>query len=404
MGGIAPEVFESFRRFMQKIITRKTCRVCGGKLKELFSLGNLAISTFLKSPKSKIRRAPLDMMICQNHNCELWQLRHTAPQELMFSGHYWYRSGLNSVIVKDLKGIVEECFKIRKPKNTESFLDVGCNDGTLLGFVPKEMYRVGVEPAKNLIDEAIKHADIMYPVFWEKAFLKVRFEYISAIGMFYDSEDPNAFVKNITSHLADSGIFVTQLMVLKTMIEQNDVGNICHEHLLYPSYKSLVCLFERNGLEIFKVEENSINGGSYRIFARHYKNGSIKFKEPEADPKKFFKAILKNRADTSNFIKTEVKGCKLAIFALGASTKGNTILQWYKMNPIYIAGISDKSPEKFGKYTPGTNIRIFSEKAREFADYFWILPYAFAETFMKREREAGYKGKFIISTPKFEIK
>ena len=119
---------------MQKIITRKTCRVCGGKLKELFSLGNLAISTFLKSPKSKIRRAPLDMMICANHDCELWQLRHTAPQELMYSGFYWYHSALNPVIVKDLKGIVEQAFKIRKSKNTDSFLDVGCNDGNILSL------------------------------------------------------------------------------------------------------------------------------------------------------------------------------------------------------------------------------------------------------------------------------
>ena len=63
------------------------------------------------------------------------------------------------------------------------------------------------------------------------------------------------------------------------MLEKNDVGNICHEHLEYYSYDSLKYLFEKNGLEIFKVEENSINGGSYRIFARLYKNGSINYPE-----------------------------------------------------------------------------------------------------------------------------
>ena len=99
---------------------------------------------------------------------------------------------------------------------------------------------------------------------------------ITAIGMFYDLEDPNKFISDATKSLDDEGIFIAQLMCLKSMIKQNDLGNICHEHIEFYSLKSLKYLFEKNGMEIFKIEENDINGGSYRIYCRKYKKGSIK--------------------------------------------------------------------------------------------------------------------------------
>ena len=89
--------------------------------------------------------------------------------------------------------------------------------------------------------------------------------------MFYDLEDPNKFIKDSVSALDDKGVFIAQLMCLKSMIEKNDVGNICHEHIEFYSLESLKYLFETNGLEIFKIEENDINGGSYRIYCRKFK-------------------------------------------------------------------------------------------------------------------------------------
>src|SRR3990167_2562353 len=96
-------------------------------------------------------------------------------------------------------------------------------------------------------------------------------------------------------------------MTLKPMIQKNDLGNLCHEHLEFYSYPSLVYLFEKNGLEIFKVEENSINGGSYRLFARKLRKGSIKYKEPKLDYQLFAKRIELNRKKCLDFIRGEVK-------------------------------------------------------------------------------------------------
>ena len=230
---------------------------------------------------------------------------------------------------------------------------------------------------------------------------------ITAIGMFYDLEDPNKFIKDAQRALADDGIFVAQLMCLAPMIEKNDLGNICHEHLEYYSLASLKYLFETNGLEMFKIEENNVNGGSYRIFARHYKGTGISFDEKydRTDILNFAKRLEDNRKRCVDFIKAEVaKGKKVYVY--GASTKGNVILQYYGLDHTLITAAAERSPEKWGKYTIGSWIPIISEEEARKAkpDYFLVLPWAFFDEFYKREADwrAG-GGKFIVPLPDFRV-
>lgn len=388
--------------------TRKTCRVCGHKpLTPILSLGNHYISTFLTHPKEKTPKAPLELVLCKN--CDLLQLKHTAPQELLYARHYWYWSGLNPVITADLKEIAQVATKMVKPKKGDIVLDIGANDGTLLKFYPKSLIRVGCEPATNLIKHLRRvtpHviADFWTYKAWKKKFGEKKAKVITAIGMFYDMEDPNQFIRDAAKALDKNGIFIAQLMTLKPMIQKNDLGNLCHEHLEFYSYPPLVYLFEKNGLEIFKVEENSINGGSYRLFARHLKKGSIKYKEPKYDYKAFAKRLETNKKKAVDFIKREVKKGK-KVYVYGASTKGNTILQYYGLDYKLIKAAADKDKQKWGKYTVGTLIPIMDEdKARKDADYFFVSPWAFFDTFYKRERDWLKRGgKFIVPLPNFRV-
>ncbi len=263
----------------EKYSTIKKCRVCATHdLKSILSLGNLYVSTFVSNREENVGRAPLELVLCQN--CKLLQLRDTAPQELMYSGHYWYQSGLNHVIVNDLKEIALIASSMAGLKPGDIVLDIGANDGTLLSFYGKEVSRVGCEPANNLVPKLREVTPHVIHGFWNlenwRSLMGDRkAKVVTAIGMFYDMEDPNQFIRDAAEILSEDGLFIAQLMCLRPMLEKNDLGNICHEHLEYHSYESLKYLFEKNGLEIFKVEENSINGGSYRIFARHFDKGSI---------------------------------------------------------------------------------------------------------------------------------
>tara|TARA_Y100000590_G_scaffold465207_1_gene636828 strand:- start:631 stop:1593 length:963 start_codon:yes stop_codon:yes gene_type:complete len=316
---------------------------------------------------------------------------------------------------KALKDIYFSCLKHVKLKKNDVILDIGANDGTLLKYFNKNLTTIGCEPANNLVGKLKKNCDYVLNDFWSyKKFQELitkkklkKPKVITAIGMFYDLEDPNKFIKDSVSALDDKGVFIAQLMCLKSMIEKNDVGNICHEHIEFYSLESLKYLFETNGLEIFKIEENDINGGSYRIYCRKFSKGSISLPKENVltSVQNFVKRVKKNKLLTMKFIKKAVKK-KKKIFLYGASTKGNTLLQYYKLNKKIIPYAAERSPEKWKKYTVGTGIEIISEKkARKLKpDYFLVTPWGFIKEFVKRESKWLKRGgKFIVPFPKFKL-
>jgi NDP-4-keto-2,6-dideoxyhexose 3-C-methyltransferase len=392
--------------------TRTTCRLCGSAdLQDLLSVGDQYINDFV--PRERIGkglRAPLDLVMCGG--CSLIQLRHTAPQELLYARHYWYRSGVTDTMRRALRDITAGVEQMVALQPGDVVLDIGANDGTLLAsYQVPGLVRVGCEPANNLIDQLRGNADHVIHDFWSYqryAELGVpKAKVVTAIGMFYDLEDPNQFIRDAQRVLADDGVFVAQLMCLTPMLEKNDLGNICHEHLEYYSLESLKYLFETNGLEMFKIEENDVNGGSYRIFARHHHGTGIDFNErvTASDLAAFAERLRRNRDACVTFIKAEVAKGK-TVYVYGASTKGNVILQYYGLDASLITAAAERSPEKWGKYTVGSWIPIVSEDEARRAqpDYFLVLPWAFFDEFYAREKAWRDKGgKFIVPLPEFRV-
>ena len=408
------------------IINRETCRVCDSKMLEpLYSIGEQYINNFIqKDDIKKCIKAPLEMVICDN--CTLLQLKHTAPQELLYARYYWYKSGITKTMRNALSDITSKVEKTFDLKKGDVVLDIGSNDGTLLrSYSVPGLITVGVEPADNLVKQGKQGLSHHIHDFWNyDAYNKVvnkKAKIITAIGMFYDMEDPNLFISDSEKVLKKDGIFIAQLMCLKNMLDSNDVGNICHEHLEYYSFKSLEYLFKKNGLEIFDVEINNVNGGSYRVFAKkigetvqkmpgaHKRMQDVRKSEIGLDTKKihldFYNRLEKNKNKCYDFIKKEhAKGKKIWVY--GASTKGNVILQYYGLDHTLIEAASERSPWKWGKYTVGSMIPCVSEHEARKAqpDYFLVLPYAFFDEFYQREREWRNKGgKFILPLPEFRV-
>ncbi len=402
---------------MFETTTRKTCRICNySDLQNIYSFGEMYVSNFVSSLKDDHISAPLDLVYC--NNCSLVQLKHTAPQELLYSKFYWYRSGVNEFMINSLKDIYNTIIGLKVLQDDDIILDIGANDGTLLNFFDKKKYiTIGCEPAENLIKSLNNKCTYVIDDFWSndvfndlitnKKTKNNKAKIITAIGMFYDLEDPNIFISDIEKALDDDGVFIAQLMCLESMLKTNDLGNICHEHLEYYSFESLKYLYEKNGLEITNITKNSVNGESYRIFAKKLKKGSIKYKENTSlnDILSFVKNIEEIKKNLNKFIETELKNNK-KIFVYGASTKGNTILQYFGIDNKKIPFAADRSPEKWGKYTVGSGIKIISEQeARDQnPDYFLVLPWSFLDNFIERENEWRKKGgKFIVPFPSLRI-
>ena len=409
------------------MLTITECRSCGStNLTNILSLGLQYPSNFieLNSISDKREQIPLELIFCEKKDCSLLQLKHTASRESLYK-EYWFRSGLNEKMVEALKDITKSVEKRISLSENDIVLDIGCNDGTLLRSYQSKVRLVGFEPASNLVDEAKEGTDLIINNFFSfyefvQHFPNERIKVITSIAMFYDLEDPNSFVSDIVNCLDQDGIWIIQMAYLIPMLELNAFDNIVHEHLEYWSLKSLKRLLEEHDLEIFDVELNDVYGGSFRIFVKTKKNDKINIqnsvdeflkKEDEFGLEKketylnFANRVNSLKNKLNDFIKKEISNGKL-IYAYGASTKGNTLLQFYNLNNKLISKAADRDSKKFGKMTIGSNIPVISEEqARdEKPDYFLVLPWHLVDFFKERENEfLNNGGKFIVPLPDFKI-
>jgi NDP-4-keto-2,6-dideoxyhexose 3-C-methyltransferase len=408
------------------------CRACSSTdYKKILSLGNINVIEF-SAEKKESARIPLDLILC--NKCHLLQLKQNTNPQLLWNASYGYRSGINDTMRKELKKIVRKAEKISQLKKGDIVIDIGCNDGTLLDYYRlKKIHRVGYDPSHNVISIANKLLEkygektvSLFVDFFAKEPFKKNFDkpakLITAIAMFYDLDNPNKFLKDVYACLEKNGLFIIQQNYLLGMLKQNAFDNILHEHLEYYSLSSLNYLLNKNGFEVFDVSQNNINGGSFRTYIR--KKGTklkTKFGQKRVErmlekEKKF--GILKSITYTDfsnriekigkelkNFIKNEVKKGK-KIYIYGASTRGNTLMNYLKIDNKLIAAAAERNPYKWGKFISGSNIPIISEEqARsDNPDYFLVLPWYFRNEFIEREQEyLKNGGKFIFALPKFEV-
>ncbi len=407
------------------------CRSCLSKnLIPIISLGEQYIADFVDTPKNS-PKIPLELVLCdiESGGCGLLQLKHTTPPELLYK-QYWYMSGVNQTMREALADVTHKAERLVRLSTGNIVLDIGCNDGTLLrSYTTKNIKLVGFEPAGNLVPLAEKDTTKIINDFFSYEEFKKNFgdekaKIITSIAMFYDLDDPNKFVSDISNCLDKDGLWIIQMNYLCSMLEQNAFDNICHEHLEHYSLLSLNNLLNKHGFEIFDLELNNLNGGSFRVYIKHQGSKSIKplegagerlrkIEEYESNfglhNKEVYEKFAQRISDTAskihNFIKTETaKGKKVYVY--GASTRGNTLLQFCNLDNKLIKAAAERNPVKWGKKTNGTLIPIISEEqARsEKPDYMLVLPWHFLKEFLEREKaylELG--GKFIVPLPYFRV-
>jgi len=416
------------------IVEHKICRVCGGQLEEILSLGSHYLSNFPEPGQSDGMKAPLDLVKCTT--CHLVQLKHTAPADAMYQ-NYWYRSGTNQTMRQALADIADKAEHLIALSPGDSVLDIGCNDGTLLAsYKRQDFFRIGFDPAVNMAHysrEVADHVVVGYfeaEAYFSDPILAVhRPKVITSIAMFYDLEDPRQFVSDVKKVLDPEGLWIVQMSYLPSMLSQNEIGNICHEHLEYYSLQSFEYLLNLHDFEVVDVELNSINGGSIRAYIRNRGAdptcfGDTTYREfanervlqmrneenrinlvESATYKDFAFRVNRIKTDVVDFIREQVaKGNQVYVY--GASTKGNTLLQYFGLDHSLIAAASERNPEKWGRVTVGTHIPIVSEEDARLAspEFFLVLPWHFLEEFMARE-DAYLKsgGRFIVPMPYFTL-
>ncbi len=401
------------------------CRICKNKnLITVLSLGEQYLTgVFPKTVDEKLSKGPLNVVWCPE--CGLLQMKESYSLDEMYGDNYGYRSGLNQSMVNHLTQKIRTLEKLVQPKEDDLVIDIGSNDATSLKAYSTKCKKVGIDPTGVKFKQYYTDDIALIPNFFsaeefQHDFPNQKAKIITSIAMFYDLESPGKFVEDIEKCLADDGVWHFEQSYMPSMLRTDAYDTVCHEHLEFYSFKVVKDLLESKGMRIFDVTVNAINGGSFAINACK-KNAKYKSNEPiinwmlsqEEDmgldtprPYRLFEErTFKHRKNIKKLLESLVKDGKKVI-GYGASTKGNVLLQFCGIGKDLIPYIAEVNPDKFGSYTPGTNIPIISEEEAKAMkpDYFFVLPWHFKENILQREKDyIAQGGKFIFPLPELEI-
>lgn len=410
----------------------RTCRVCGSSaLAPVIDLGLQHLQgAFIKPGKQMppLRKIPTVVVRCDptrdDQACGLVQMACSVPPEILYSV-YWYRSGTNSTMREHLKGIAcEAAAMVAKP--AARVLDIGCNDGTLLCQYPNAYDKFGIDPS-DIVEEIAEGITVVRDRFpsprLTSAMAGKPFDIITSIAMFYDLEDPIAFVREIKSHLSPEGLWIFEMAYLPSTLKLNSYDTICHEHLEYYSLGVLEYITSQAGMKIFRAALNTINGGSIRCYATHsdtflYDQRSwledlrkLRLEEFELaleseTPYDAFRVRVRANMDKLTGVLKSLKQEGKRIHIYGASTKGNTILQACGLDRSILECAAERNPEKYGARIIGSEIPIVSEEESRSMnpDYYLVLPWHFKAEILQRERETIKGGVgMIFPLPEVDI-
>lgn len=401
------------------------CRICGSAdLTLVLSLGEQHLTgVFPKTKHTGVSKGPLELVWCSS--CGLLQMKQSYSLEEMYGDNYGYRSGLNASMVRHLEQKIRVLELMARPAETDLVIDIGSNDATSLKAYQGPFQKVGIDPTGGKFKQYYPADVDLIPDFFsarvfEKHFPSRKAKIITSIAMFYDLEAPLDFVRDVADSLAFDGIWHFEQSYMPSMLRTHSYDTICHEHLEFYSFKVVKSMLERCGLRVIDVQMNGVNGGSFAVtackepgpYASNLPVIHWLLKQEEemgldtpAPYKDFEKKVFTHRRQLKALIEALVDDGKKVV-GYGASTKGNVLLQFCGLTEKHIPCIADVNPDKYGCYTPGTQIPIISEEeARKLKpDYFLVLPWHFKMGILDREQEFMRRGgKFIFPLPEIEI-
>jgi hypothetical protein len=404
----------------------KKCRNCNSnELISVLSIGEQYLTgVFPKNINQKITKGPLDLFFC--NNCSLLQLGKSYDLTEMYGDNYGYRSGLNQSMIEHLTKKIIHLQSLANPKDSDLVIDIGSNDATSLNAYKGGFIKLGIDPTGNKFFEFYQNEIKLIPDFFtyeifNKNFPDKKAKIITSIAMFYDLEDPNQFVKDINKCLDEDGIWHFEQSYMPSMLRTNAYDTICHEHLEFYSLRVVKDILEKNDLKIIDVQMNAINGGSFAVTAVKDKctryeinkpiiewllNQESRMKLDSIEPYKNFRFRVEQHKNDLKLLIKKLNDAGKKVFGYGASTKGNVLLQYCGFTIKDIPFIAEVNKEKFGSFTPGTNIPIISESdAKEMnPDYFLVLPWHFRDFILKKETKyINSGGKLIFPLPEIEI-
>jgi predicted TPR repeat methyltransferase len=347
----------------------KNCRCCNGQnVVKYLDLGKQPLANSYHKGET-LDTFPLEVMLCED--CFHSQLSIVVEPHLMFK-HYLYVSGTTQTFRKHCKELAKDAVQQQSHfLEPLKVLDIAANDGTLLSCFKDLGCEVqGVDPAENLREFTEEKEIPVEVTYWgqtvAKRFLEKeqKFDIITGTNVFAHVHDTSEFLQSCHDVLKDDGIVILEFPYCNEMVEKVEFDTIYHEHVSYFLVNSFSILANRMGFHIFRILQTEIHGGSIRFFLKKGEGIDVSSELIEKERQKgllnietyktFADSVERNKNDLI-FKITDLRNNGYKIVAFGASAKGNTMLNHFKIPVDYIV---DDNPMKWDYLTPGQNIPI----------------------------------------------
>lgn len=397
------------------------CRICGNiELVPVLELGQQTLTgVFPRTRDDRLTAGPLTLVKCNGKDhCGLLQLAHSYSIDEMYGQNYGYRSGLNPSMVAHLRSKVQRIEGLGILSAGDIVVDIGSNDGTTLKQYSGEYRLAGFDPTGVKFRQYYPpHVELVTEFFSDDEFLR-RFQerrarVVTSFAMFYDLENPLGFMRQVHNILDDNGVWIFEQSYMPAMLATNSYDTVCHEHLEYYALAQILWMAERVGFRIVDVEINDVNGGSFSVTAQKragrlpvavsVSEVSQKEQAQRLDRVESYLAFAGNVRQSRDVLRgflERARGSGKTVIGLGASTKGNVILQYCGIDSTLLPCIGEINPDKFGAFTPGTHIPIVKEEeaiARR-PDYALVLPWHFRKYFDSQSRYAALNLVYPLPT------
>lgn len=402
-----------------EIISKKhtSCRVCGhGELKPYLDLGKIPLANNLfETQKEAVNAQRLPLVVAWCENCGLSQLSEVVDGSQLFS-HYTYRSGVNQGYINHCRKMAIDLKEKYGLNKSSVHIDIAGNDGTLLYEFKKIINHtvLNIDPAENLCKIAEQKGVKSINDFWRLElgkFLDKSCDLITATNVFAHLDNVTEFLEACKIALKPEGVLVIENPYWPDTMMGNQFDQVYFEHMSYWSINPMLYLCEKVGLHLTKVSNQKIHGGTARYEIRKKGVGlsdmdflyESNFWGDISAYKEWASKIYTIRYEINERLNVIAENHKVCAFA--ASAKGNTLLNFCGINQEIVSFISDETPEKIGKYSPGTGIPIvgLQDLIDYQPDYILILSWNFKDEIIEKIRPQVPKAKFIVPIPKWQV-
>ena len=396
------------------------CQVCSSTdLRSILFLGYLPpVNTMypIGTRPNEQPAYPAELLYCPESR--LVQLGLIVDPAILFPPHYAYTSGTTKILRENFAELYREVMQLYPVTKQALIVDVGSNDGTLLGNFHRAGHRVcGVEPTNAFKIAVAAGMPTVNAFFNRRSAGEVlrahgKAQILTATNVFAHIEDIHEIVDCTLSLLEEDGIFISESHYFLSLLETLQYDTIYHEHLRYYSLSSLQYLLARHGLEIIHAKQIPTHGGSIRVYAARKGQRPVtaavgRLLQREAQEltlerfADFRRRVAASKLDLMALLR-ELRQDGSAIYAIGAPSRASTLVNYVGLDANIIDCVLEIAGSyKIGKYMPGTIIPVLDEK-KLFEDqppYALLTSWHIADELAAKLRQLGFRGKFISPLP-----